>query len=66
MESTLQVLLNLPDVRVLSVSKTDQGEWIIRLESTLSSALCQALRTRDPGLARPSWRADPLASLARL
>lgn len=41
MESTFQVLLNLPDVRVLSVSKTDRGEWIIRLESTLSSAVCK-------------------------
>ncbi len=41
MESTFQVLLNLPDVRVLSVSKTDRDEWIIRLESTLSSAVCK-------------------------
>ncbi len=42
MESTFQVLLNLPDVRVLSVSKTDpRGEWIIHLESTLASALCK-------------------------
>lgn len=41
MESTFQVLLNLPDVRVLSVSKTDQSEWIIHVESTLSSAVCK-------------------------
>ncbi len=41
MESTFQVLLDLPDVRVLSVSKTDRGEWIIHVESTLPSAVCK-------------------------
>lgn len=38
--ATFQVLLNLPDVRVLSVSNTDRGAWIIRVESTLESTQC--------------------------
>lgn len=41
MESTFQILLNLPDVRVLEVSKTEDGAWIIRLESTLTRATCR-------------------------
>lgn len=41
MESTFQILLNLPDICVLQVTKTSRGEWIIRLESTLTSATCR-------------------------
>lgn len=32
---------DLPDVRVLEASKTEEGSWLIRVESTLKSTLCR-------------------------
>lgn len=40
MEQMIQVPLNLPNVRILSVGKTDRGEWLIQVESTVKRAVC--------------------------
>jgi transposase len=40
MEQMIQVPLNLPNVRILSVGKTDRGEWLIQVESTVERAVC--------------------------
>lgn len=40
MDNVIHIPLDLPDVRVLDVSKTDQGNWLIRLESTLNGTTC--------------------------
>ena len=40
MDNSIHIPLDLPDVRVLEVSKTDQGHWLIRIESTLDSTTC--------------------------
>lgn len=40
MENSIRIPIDLPDVRVLEVSKTDQGAWLIRVESTLTSTEC--------------------------
>jgi hypothetical protein len=39
MEPMIQVPLNLPNVRIVSVGKTDRGEWLIRVESTVERAV---------------------------
>ena len=39
MDNSIQIPLDLPDVRVLEVSKTEEGFWLIRVESTLSGTL---------------------------
>lgn len=41
MDNCIQVPLNLPDVRVLSTQRTEQGHWLIRVESTLEGARCR-------------------------
>jgi transposase len=41
MDNVIQVLLNLPDVRVLSTQRTEQGHWLIHVESTLEGAQCR-------------------------
>ena len=41
MDNSIQIPLDLPDVRVLEVSKTEQGDWLIRVESTLKSTKCR-------------------------
>jgi transposase len=41
MDNFIQVPLNLPDVRVLSTHKTEQGHWLIRVESTLEGTQCR-------------------------
>jgi transposase len=41
MDNVIQVPLNLPDVRVLSTQRTEQGYWLIRVESTLEGAQCR-------------------------
>ena len=60
MDNSIRIPLNLPDVRVLELSKNEQGDWLIKLESTLPGTTChqcgreitnlhcydQALRTR--------------------
>jgi transposase len=41
MDNSIQVPLNLPDVRVLSAHRTEQGHWLIRVESTLEGTRCR-------------------------
>ena len=41
MNNSIQIPLDLPDVRVLEVSKTEQGDWLIRVESTLKGTKCR-------------------------
>ncbi len=40
MDNSIRIPLDLPDVRVLEVSKTEQGAWLIRVESTLNGTQC--------------------------
>jgi transposase len=37
MNNNIQIPLDLPDVRILEVSKTEQEGWLIRVESTVGS-----------------------------
>ncbi len=41
MDNAIQIPLDLPDVRVLKVSKTKAGDWLIRVESTLKGTKCR-------------------------
>ena len=41
MDNEIRIPLDLPDVRILEVSKTDRGHWLIRLESTLKGTTCK-------------------------
>ena len=41
MDNSIQIPLDLPDVRVLKVGKTKAGDWLIRVESTLKSTKCR-------------------------
>jgi transposase len=41
MDNFIQVPRNLPDVRVLSTQRTEQGHWLIRVESTLEGTQCR-------------------------
>ena len=41
MDNLIQVPLNLPDVRILSTQRTEQGHWLIRVESSLEGAQCR-------------------------
>lgn len=41
MDNSIQIPLDLPDVRVLEVSKTEEGNWLIRVESTLKGTSCR-------------------------
>ncbi|MEO0518971.1 MAG: ISL3 family transposase [Cyanobacteria bacterium P01_A01_bin.116] len=40
MDNSIEIPLDLPDVRVQAVDKTTQGDWLIRLESTLKGTKC--------------------------
>ncbi len=40
MNNNIQIPLDLPDVRILEVSKTEQEGWLIRVESTVGSTTC--------------------------
>lgn len=40
MSQSIQIPLDLPDVRILEVSQTEQGEWLIRVESTIEGTTC--------------------------
>ena len=40
MDNSIHIPLDLPDVRVLEVSKTEQEHWLICLESTLNGTTC--------------------------
>ena len=41
MDNLIQVPLNLPDVRVLSTQRTEQGHWLIHVESRLEGTQCR-------------------------
>ena len=41
MDNSIQIPLDLPDVRVLEVTKTEEGDWLIRVESTLKGTSCR-------------------------
>ena len=41
MDNSIHIPLDLPDVRVLEVSKTEEGSWLIRVESTLKGTKCR-------------------------
>ncbi|NER31785.1 MAG: ISL3 family transposase [Symploca sp. SIO1C4] len=41
MDNSLRIPLDLADVRVLEVSKTEEGYWLIRIESTLNDTTCK-------------------------
>ena len=41
MDNSIQIPLDLPDVRVLEVGKTEEGSWLIQVESTLQSTSCR-------------------------
>lgn len=41
MDNSIQIPLDLPDVQVLEVSKTEEGDWLIRIESTLKDTKCR-------------------------
>jgi len=40
MENSIEIPLDLPDVRVQAIDKTSKGDWLIRLESTLKGTNC--------------------------
>ena len=40
MDKYIHVPLDLPDDRILEVSKTDKGHWLISIESTLNDTTC--------------------------
>jgi transposase len=41
MDDLIRVPLNLPDVRILCTRRTEQGHWLIRVESTLEGTQCR-------------------------
>ena len=41
MAKSIHIPLDLPDVRVLGVSQTEQGDWLIQVESTLEGTPCR-------------------------
>ena len=41
MDNSIQIPLNLPDVRVLEVKKTEEGDWLIHVESTRKGTSCR-------------------------
>ncbi len=41
MDNSIQIPLDLPDVQVLEVLKTEEGDWLIRVESTLKGTKCR-------------------------
>jgi transposase len=40
-DNLIQVPLNLPDICILSTQTTEQGHWLIRVESTLDGTRCR-------------------------
>jgi hypothetical protein len=41
MDQNINIPLGLPNVRVLGMTKTEKGEWLIRVESTLTETRCR-------------------------
>ena len=65
MDNVIQVPLNLPAVRVLSTQRTEQGHWLIRVESTLEGTRCRRCGRESRDL--HGWDAVlPLRHLPRL
>ena len=40
MDNSIRIPLNLPDTQVLELSKTERGDWLIKIESTLQGTTC--------------------------
>jgi transposase len=40
MDNTIRIPLDLPDVQILEVLQTEQGDWLIRVESTVNGTQC--------------------------
>jgi transposase len=40
MDNSIRIPLDLPDVRVLEMSQTERGEWLLKLESTAEGTTC--------------------------
>jgi transposase len=40
MDNSIRVPIDLPNIRVLELSKTEQGDWLIKVESTLQGVIC--------------------------
>ena len=47
MDNNLQIPLNLPDVRIVEVCKTDKKDWLIKVESTLNQTNCHKCGERS-------------------
>jgi transposase len=41
MDDLIQGPLNVPDVRILSTQRTEQGHWLLRVESPLEGTWCR-------------------------
>jgi transposase len=41
MDNMIQVPLNVPDVRILSTHRTEQGHWLVRVESIFDGTQCR-------------------------
>lgn len=41
MDNSIHIPLDLPEVRVLETTKTEEGDWLIRIESTQPGTKCQ-------------------------
>lgn len=48
MNNSIQIPLDLPDVRVLGITKTDQGHWLIQIESLLNGTSCYKCGCQTP------------------
>jgi hypothetical protein len=42
LDNFIHVPLTLPDIRILSTQRTEQGHRLIRVESSLEGALCRS------------------------
>jgi transposase len=40
MDNTIRIPLDLPDVQILEMSQSEQGDWLIRVESTVNGTRC--------------------------
>ena len=56
MPVTLQIPLNIPEIRLLSTEQTADGDWLLKVESTKPNTPCRRCGrelTRQQGLDRP-------------
>ena len=40
MDNTIRIPLDLPDVQIQAVSQSEQGDWLIRVESKIHGTQC--------------------------